>query len=83
MHKKECVNYFFSGVLQQQKHSSEWGKEVSEILTRGVSRPKSGHDAGNLIINNDVLAIFSYHNSLKKLYSLFFDYLPAVSQIKN
>lgn len=39
--------FIFSGVLQQHKNSPDWGSEVSEILAKGVNRPKSGRDVGD------------------------------------
>lgn len=33
-------------MLNQQKNNSEWGDAVMEILSRGINKPKSGHDAG-------------------------------------
>lgn len=33
--------------MRQQQNSSDWGNEVKEILSRGVNRPKQGHDAGD------------------------------------
>ncbi|GLG93365.1 DNA topoisomerase 3-beta [Gryllus bimaculatus] len=40
-------NFDLTGVLKQQQHSSEWGKEVREILSEGNYRPRKGHDAGD------------------------------------
>lgn len=40
-------NFDLVGTLRQQQHHSEWGKEVSEILSNGIQRPKKGHDAGD------------------------------------
>lgn len=40
------IYFYFSGTLKQQEGSSDWGKEVKEILNQGINRPKSGHDAG-------------------------------------
>ncbi|KAJ3659335.1 hypothetical protein Zmor_011025 [Zophobas morio] len=40
-------NFDLVGVLHQQQNSPEWGDEVKEILSKGVNRPKQGHDAGD------------------------------------
>ena len=33
--------------LKQQLSSSDWGKQVSDLMTRGIGRPKSGKDCGD------------------------------------
>jgi DNA topoisomerase-3 len=38
---------FGRGVLKQQQHSTEWGFEVRDIITDGISKPRKGHDAGD------------------------------------
>lgn len=69
MHFSNCLmfNYIVStqhshaicrGALQLQRGSSEWGTEVAEILSRGISRPKSGHDAGMFYF---LLILFLYY----------------------
>lgn len=40
-------NFDLVGTLKQQEHSADWGKEVKDILSQGVNRPKQGHDAGD------------------------------------
>ncbi|KAJ8949800.1 hypothetical protein NQ318_000498 [Aromia moschata] len=40
-------NFDLIGVLKQQQNHSDWGDDVKEILSSGVNRPKSGHDAGD------------------------------------
>ncbi|XP_066150549.1 DNA topoisomerase 3-beta-1 isoform X1 [Euwallacea fornicatus] len=40
-------NFDLSGTLKQQANNPEWSKEVKAILEQGISRPKSGHDAGD------------------------------------
>ncbi len=34
-------------VLHQQKNSPHWGDDVRELLSRGLNRPRKGHDAGD------------------------------------
>ncbi|KAH1020178.1 hypothetical protein HUJ04_009891 [Dendroctonus ponderosae] len=40
-------NFDLQGTLKQQENSSDWGKEVKAILSQGINRPKSVHDAGD------------------------------------
>lgn len=40
-------NFDLIGTLKIQSASSEWGKAVDELLQRGISKPRSGHDAGD------------------------------------
>lgn len=35
------------GTLKQQQSSAEWGKQVTDLLSRGMSRAKSGKDCGD------------------------------------
>ncbi|KAK5643331.1 hypothetical protein RI129_007176 [Pyrocoelia pectoralis] len=40
-------NFDLIGTLHQQVGNSDWGKDVSEILSQGINRPRKGHDAGD------------------------------------
>lgn len=40
-------NFDIVGVLKQQQNSSEWGKEVAEVLSQGINVPKGGKDVGD------------------------------------
>ena len=39
--------FFSRGALQHHTSHSDWGKEVRELLSEGIHRPKKGHDAGD------------------------------------
>ena len=34
-------------VLRQQQNSSDWGSDVKELLSKGLNKPRKGHDAGD------------------------------------
>lgn len=34
-------------VLRQQQNNSDWGSDVKELLSKGINRPRKGHDAGD------------------------------------
>ncbi len=34
-------------VLRQQQNNSDWGQDVKSLLSRGLNKPKKGHDAGD------------------------------------
>ncbi|GBN95183.1 DNA topoisomerase 3-beta-1, partial [Araneus ventricosus] len=40
-------NFDIRGILQLQSKSSEWGKDVQELLSGTMTRPRKGHDAGD------------------------------------
>ncbi|XP_013414482.1 DNA topoisomerase 3-beta-1 [Lingula anatina] len=40
-------NFDLKGTLRQQMNSSDWGKEVRELLEQGINKPKKGTDAGD------------------------------------
>ncbi|XP_022920150.1 DNA topoisomerase 3-beta-1 [Onthophagus taurus] len=40
-------NFDILGVLKQQQNNPEWSKEVNEVLSNGINRPKGGHDVGD------------------------------------
>ncbi len=40
-------NFDLKEVLHQQKGSPHWGEEVRELLSKGINRPRKGHDAGD------------------------------------
>lgn len=40
-------NFDLKDVLRQQQNNSDWGSEVKELLSRGLNRPRKGHDAGD------------------------------------
>merc|ERR1719510_2567531 len=37
-------NFDLKDVLKQQQNHSEWGSEVKDLLTKGINRPRKGHD---------------------------------------
>ncbi|MCL4135961.1 UNVERIFIED_CONTAM: hypothetical protein GTU68_032198 [Idotea baltica] len=37
----------FRGALRLQSNHSDWGRDVKELLSEGISRPKKGHDVGD------------------------------------
>lgn len=40
-------NFDLRSTLQQQMKSSDWGTEVQELLSAGISKPRKGFDAGD------------------------------------
>ena len=40
-------NFDLKDVLRQQQNSSDWGQDVKDLLSKGINKPRKGHDAGD------------------------------------
>merc|ERR1719323_2882104 len=40
-------NFDLKDVLRQQQNSPDWGQDVKDLLSKGINRPRKGHDAGD------------------------------------
>ena len=40
-------NFDLKDVLRQQQHNNDWGSHVKDLLAKGMSKPRKGHDAGD------------------------------------
>lgn len=40
-------NFDLREVLRQQQNCSDWGADVKELLSKGINKPRKGHDAGD------------------------------------
>ena len=42
-----CTLYFCDLLSRQQQSNNDWGSEVRELLSKGLNKPRKGHDAGD------------------------------------
>ena len=39
-------NFDLKDVLRQQQNNNEWGSYVKDLMSKGINKPRKGHDAG-------------------------------------
>ena len=48
-------NFDLKDVLRQQQNNNEWGSYVKDLMSKGINKPRKGHDAGtHSILSGDV-----------------------------
>ena len=42
-------NFDLRDVLRQQQNNNDWGEDVRDLLSKGINKPRKGHDAVSVV----------------------------------